>query len=156
MLWKLLSDNDPGRGWMHHAVEDDFTGETRQYVDGWGESYVLFLVASCDAVAIAFANRGSVFENGRIEAIWDDGEIVQYEAEDLDSRLVLTSSDWMERMRTSTELRVRVNAFENRVASDTFDLTDAELSPPLSGSDHGETVDHLRELFSAIGCGSAE
>ncbi len=154
MTRELLSGGDPGWAWMDHQVEDNFTRETRQYVEGWGEREVLFLVASCDnVVSIVLANRGSVFEDGLVEAIWDDGEIVQYEAQDLDSWLVLADSDWMERLRTHTELRVRVHVFQNSIVSDTFDLTSARLSRRLSGSDDVVDVDHVREVFRAIGCG---
>ncbi len=143
----------PGYTWIDHQVEDDFTRETRQYVEGWGESEVLFLVVSCDAVSILFANKGSVFEGGLVEAIWDDGGIVEYEAQDFNSRLVLTDPDWMERVRTHSELRIRVRVFQNAIASDTFDLTSARLSARLNGSDNVVDVDHVHEVFSAIGCG---
>ena len=100
LVLKFTKGAGPGYTWTDHQVEDDFTRETRQYVEGWGEREVLFLVASCDAVSILFTNKGSVFESGLVEAIWDDGGIVEYEAQDFDSRLVLTDPDWMERVRT--------------------------------------------------------
>ena len=46
--------------WRDHQVHDDFTRETRQYVQGWGEREVLFMVATCDAGSILLANRGLV------------------------------------------------------------------------------------------------
>ena len=146
------TEGAPGYTWIDHQEEDDFTRETRQYVEGWGESGVLFLVSSCDAVSILFANQGAVFEGGLVEAIWDEGGIVEYEAQDLDNRLVLTDQDWLERVRTHSELRIRVSVFQNSIASDTFDLTSARLSS-RNGSDGAVDVDHVREVFSAIGCG---
>ena len=122
--------------WTDDSVTDEFTGETWLYVKGWGEREVLFMVASCnDEVSIAFADRGLVFEDGLIDAIWDGGEIMQYEAQDLDGRLLLASPDWNERLRTHAELRVQVNVFEQSPVSDTFNL-----------------LPDARKVFYGIGC----
>ena len=115
---------------------------------------MLFVVATCDAVSILSTTRRTVFEGGLVEAIWDDGGIMQYEAQDLDldSILVVADPDWMERMRTHKELRIRVRVFRRSVASDTFDLTSARLPAGLNGSDSPMDVGHVREVFGAVGC----
>ena len=151
ILVELIGGRPPFT-WIDRQVEDSFTRETRQYVEGWGEQEVLFLVASCDAVSIVFGNRGPVFENGLVEAIWDDGGIMQYEAQDFDSRLVIADPDWMRRLRTHRELRIRVRVFQNSLASDVFDLTSARLSANLSESDSAVDVENVGELFRAVGC----
>ena len=138
--------------WIDHQEEDTFTRETNNYVQGWGETGVLFVVASCDSVSILFVDRGVVFADGTVEAIWDSGPITTYSARDLDYALVIEGSEWIERLRTSNEVRIRVRAVSNRIASDAFDLTAARLSSPLSGTDSAVDVAHVREVFDAIVC----
>ena len=138
--------------WFPHQEEDSFTRETRLYARGWGADGVLFMVAACDQVAIALGDDLRVFESGTIETIWDDGPIEVVEAQDLNRSLVISDAEWVQRLRTHDELRMRVRLFQNVVASDSFDLTSARLSTNMTASGEVEDVAHVRDIFDAIGC----
>ena len=138
--------------WFPHQEEDSFTRETRLYARGWGADGVLLIVAACDNVAIALGDDLRVFESGTIETIWDDGPIEVVEAQDLNRSLVISDAEWVQRLRTHNELRMRVRLFQNVVASDLFDLTSARLSTNMTASGAVEDVAHVRDIFDAIGC----
>lgn len=136
--------------WIDYSVEDTFLQETRHYALGWGADDALFMLASCDTVAIVFGDD-LLFANGTVDAIWDDGPIETYSTEDLDRSLVINDAAWMERMRNSDEVRIRVRGVGG-IANDAFDLTTSRVTTRLSPSGEAEDIGHLRELFSVIGC----
>ena len=145
LVERLSTGGVAARYWSIHEEEDAFTRETRRYVVGDGKQGVLFIVATCDAVSLLFRNSAEVFTNGQIESIWDNGEIVEFQFDDRDSMLVTDGADWPRRLATHSELRVRVTAFPQSLASDEFDLTDARETIQ-------QKVGTVGDLFDEIGC----
>ena len=58
---------------------------------------------------------------------------------------VTDGADWPRRLATHSELRVRVTAFPQSLASDEFDLTDARETIQ-------QKVGTVGDLFDEIGC----
>ena len=137
---------DTSSDWGIHDEEDSFTRTTRRYVVGGGGEGLLFIVANCGSLSVLFRNSTEIFGNGKIQSIWDDGDIVEHQFDDRDSMLVSVGTDWLRLLTGHDALRVRVTAYPESVASDEFDLQKARL-PDGTGQLH-----HLRALFSEIGC----
>jgi hypothetical protein len=129
-----------------HDEEDLFTRTTRRYVVGWGGQNLLFMVASCESLSVLFATSAVSFGSGKIESIWDDGDIVEHQFTDRTWMLVEGETDWLRRLTAHDALRVRVTANRGSLASDEFDLQNATL-----GDSTGQTH-HVRILFDEIGC----
>ena len=110
----------------------------------------MFIVASCDSLSVLFRNSTAVFAHGTIESIWDDGDIVEHQFDDRDSMLVNGETDWLRLLTGHDALRVRVTAYPESVASDEFDLQAARM--PREGDVSARDVEHVRVLFSEIGC----
>jgi len=149
-LVEEFSGGVAGFSWSIRDEEDSFTRETRRYVTGWGGQGLLFIVASCDSLSVLFRNRTTIFGSGKIESIWDNGDIVEHQFDDRDSMLVDGGTDWLRLLTGHDELRVRVTAYPESVASDEFDLQAARM--PKKGDVSAYDVGHVRELFSEIGC----
>jgi hypothetical protein len=150
-----LAGGDLENTWSIHDEEDSFTRETRRYVMGFGERGILFIVANCESIAVLFRDDGLLFDAGKIESIWDDGNIVEHEFDDRDSILASNGTDWLRLLTGHDSLRVRVRAYPASVASDEFDLQAIRWPPalrPMEGDITASNVDHVRLLFSEIGC----
>ena len=142
--------DDTSSRWSIHDEEDSFTRETRRYVTGFGERGLLFIVANSESIAVLFRDDGTIFDTGKIASIWDDGDIVEHEFDDRDSILVSDGTDWLRLLTGHDALRVRVTAYPESVASDEFDLQAARM--PREGDVSAFDVEHVRLLFSEIGC----
>lgn len=149
-ILERITGGNAGHTWATDDVEDSFTRETRRYVTGFGERGLLFIVANCESIAVLFRDDGTIFGTGKIESIWDDGDIVEHKFDDRDSILVSDGTDWLGLLTGHDALRVRVTAYPESVASDEFDLQAARM--PREGDVSAFDVEHVRLLFSKIGC----
>ncbi len=62
-------------------------------------------------MSVLFRDSSVLFANGKIESIWDDGDIVAHEFDDRDSMLVSDGTDWLRLLTGHDALRVRVTAY---------------------------------------------